>query len=286
MYQMAAQLRFMEQSEKTSARSYQPWQLRFITMRIPTILMLLILATMAASHAEADSDRDFTVDFVNCSEFAGEGPVSLTEATPLVPTGYSIATVNGMANIVVRATSCDKAKVNGDSGHATVLSQIGINIIAPDGTGDINNYTLVYVSNNLALVAAFCEAGLPAQYDPQLSYEYSGSTTTNGNLYVTAGTPGLSPYTIYGPETAPPANSATVFLANWWFAPRTRSGLAQMRQQTLFPQISFGTSGVTLYTSAHGLIGKLIGGNTFSNYSVLALRGVYPAAHMDVTVAR
>jgi hypothetical protein len=58
-----------------------------------------------------------------------------------------------------------------------------------------------------------------------------------------------------------------------------------MRQQTLFPQISFGTSGVTLYTSVDSVVGKLIAGNTFNDYSVLALRGVYPAAHMEVTIA-
>jgi hypothetical protein len=32
-------------------------------------------------------------------------------------------------------------------------------------------------------------------------------------------------------------------------------------------------------------VGKLIAGNTFSDYSVLALRGVYPAAHMEVTIS-
>jgi hypothetical protein len=255
-------------------------------MRKVAILALLVVCVFGASFADAPSDRGFAVDFANCSEFAGEGPVSLGVASPLVPTGYSIAVANGMANLVVRATSCANATVNGRFGQPTVLSQIGINIVSPDGTGDINNYTLIYVSNSVALVAAFREAGLPAEYDPQLSYEYSGSTTGNGNLYVAAGAPGVARYTIYGPETAPPANSATVFLANWWYAPRTRTGVVQMRQQTLFPQISFGTSGVTLYTSRESLIGTLIAGNTFNDYSVLALRGVYPAAHMEVTVSR
>jgi len=34
------------------------------------------------------------------------------------------------------------------------------------------------------------------------------------------------------------------------------------------------------------MLGKLIGGNTFSNFSVLALRGVYPSGHMEVTTSR
>lgn len=236
--------------------------------------------------AKAQSFPDFTVDFTNCSEFAGEGPVSLAAAAPLLPAGYTLATVNGMANIVVRATSCAGVSVNKRPAQATVLSQIGLNIVPPDGTGTINNYTLIYVSNNLSLVSAFNAAGLPARFDPQMSYEYTAPVSGSGNLYVQAGSYDLPPYTIYGPETAPPPNSAEVFLANWWYQPVGFFGAAQMRQQTLFPNISFGTADLTLYTSLHSTLGRLIGGNTFSNFSVLALRGVYPTAHMDVTVKR
>ena len=59
-----------------------------------------------------------------------------------------------------------------------------------------------------------------------------------------------------------------------------------MRQQTLFPAIRFGTAAVTFYTAADSDPGKLIGGNTFSRFSVLALRGVPPPAHMEVAVSR
>ena len=238
------------------------------------------------SSARAQTFPDFTVDFSNCSEFAGEGPVSLSAAAPLVPAGYALAIVNGEANIVVRATSCAGVSVNKGPAHATVISQIGLNIVSPDGTGTINNYTLIYVSNNLSLVTAFNAAGLPARFDEQLTYEYTAGASGDGRLYVAAGAFDLPPYTIYGPETAPPPNSAQVFLANWWYQPRSFFGVAQMRQQTLLPNISFGTSSVTLYTSLNSMLGKLIGGNTFSNYSVLALRGVYPTGHMDVTVKR
>jgi hypothetical protein len=160
---------------------------------------------------------------------------------------------------------------------------IGINIVAPDGTGDINNYTLVYLSNNPLLVENFLAAGLPAQYDPQLTYEYAAVLSGDGNLFVSADSRDVAPYFIYGPETAPPPNSATVFLANWWYAPH---GDWKMRQQSLFPAISFGASSVTFYTASTSMLGKLIGGNTFSNFSVLALHGVYPSAHMEVTTSR
>jgi hypothetical protein len=247
----------------------------------PKLALAVAAFTLTAS---AQTRTDFTVDFTNCSEFAGEGPVSLAAAKPLVPSGFTINGADtGTANIVIRATSCASVTVNGHDPRPTNLSQIGINIVAPDGTGDINNYTLVYVSDNPILVENFIAAGLPAHYDPQLAYEYTAPSSGSGDLYVAAGSWDLTPYFIYGPETAPPPDSATVFLANWWYAPRAS---VKMRQQSLFPAISFGTSSVTFYTSSSSLLGKLIGGHTFSNYSVLALRGVYPSAHMDVTTAR
>ena len=229
--------------------------------------------------------RDFSVDFHNCTEFAGEGPVSLAVAQTLVPkddftiTGAS----SGIANIVVRATSCEEVLVDREHPQPTSLSQIGINIVAPDGTGDINNYTFIYVSNNRYLVASFRRAGLPAIYDPQLTYEYNPATTkVAGSLYVGAGVDPLPHFFIYGPETEPPPHSAVPFLANWWYA----SSFGQMLQQTDIPNISFGTSSVTLFTSKNSVLGQLIGGNIFSDFSVLALRGVYPAGHMDVTLRR
>jgi hypothetical protein len=241
------------------------------------------IALAFALTASARSRTDFTVDFTNCSEFAGEGPVSLAAAAPLVPRGYTLTeAANGTANIVVRATSCTSAVVNGHDPRPTNLSQIGINIVAPDGSGDINNYTLLYVSNNPLLVESFMAAGLPARYDPQLTYEYTAAPSGDGDLYVSADFGDLPPYFIYGPETAPPPDSAGVFLANWWY---TSHGGRQMRQQTLFPAISFGTSSASFYTAATSALGKLIGGNAFGNFSVLALRGVYPSAHMEVTTS-
>jgi hypothetical protein len=251
--------------------------------RFLSLIALLAVAALG-SRLPAQTFTDFSVDFTNCSEFAGEGPISLAAAAPLVPSGFTInGAQSGTADIVIRATSCASATVDGRNARPTTLSQIGINIVPPDGTGDINNYTLVYISNNPFLVASFLAAGLPAQYDPDLTYEYSAASNANGNLYVAASTLGSARYFIYGPETAPPPNSATVFLANWWYAPH---GELKMRQQSLFPAISFGTSSVTFYTASTSTLGRLVGGNTFSNFSVLALRGVYPSAHMEVTTSR
>ncbi|MBV9377187.1 MAG: hypothetical protein JO320_19405 [Alphaproteobacteria bacterium] len=110
-------------------------------------VMMLAVCFFGTQLALADS-RSFNVQFAGCTEFVGWGPVSLAAAQTLVPAGYVIAGAkNGEAAIVVRATSCEEVSVDHSPAQPTELSQIGINLVAPDGTGDINNYTVIYVTN-------------------------------------------------------------------------------------------------------------------------------------------
>jgi hypothetical protein len=250
-----------------------------------TLLQALALAhcLCGAQLASADT-RAFEVQFAGCSEFVGWGPVSLAAALPLVPTGYVIAgAADGQAAIVVRATSCEAVSVDQSPAQSTELSQIGINLVSPDGTGDTNNYTVIYVTNNQPLAKHFQIAGLPAVFDPQLTYEYTPAPDgLSGELYATAAGEELPAYFLFGTETEPPPNLQQSFLANWWFTgPEGR-----MKQSTLFPAIEFGTATVSLFTSNVSLLGKLIGGNTDGNFSILSVRGVYPAATMTVSFKR
>jgi len=224
----------------------------------------------------------FTTAFTNCSEFAGEGNVSLAQAQPLVPPGYTITgAASGTAAIVVRITRCAEVRVDETPALPTTLSQIGINIVPPDGTGTINNYLLLYVSDNPFLVDAFLRAGVPARYDPGITYQYTlNSAGTGGTLYGAVPSAGVPAFFLYGPETEPPPNSAELFIANWWFGP-----YARVKQMTTLPAISFGTSGVTVFTSNDSELGKLIGGNAYNDFSILALRGEYPGGTMVVTVS-
>ena len=52
---------------------------------------LLALALLAAALPSSALAQNFSVDFTNCTEFAGEGPVSLAAAKPLVPHGFTVA---------------------------------------------------------------------------------------------------------------------------------------------------------------------------------------------------
>ena len=163
----------------------------------------------------------------------------------------------------------------------TTISQIGIEIVPTDGTGDINNFTPLYVSDNLELVLAFQCAGVPAFYDPTLTYQFTyDSTGKAGELYVEVESVGLPAYFLSGTETDPTA-PGSVFKANWWYA----TPHLVVKQASDFPDIAFGTPAVSLHTDRNSELGKLIGGNTDSDFHLFPVRGVYPSAHMEVTVS-
>jgi hypothetical protein len=92
----------------------------------------------------------------------------VAKAASLVPAPFSVLQIVAAnvstAAIVVRATSRASVRVNGGDPVPTNMSQIGVEIVAPDGTGDIKNYTAIYVSNSPDLVAAFNHAGVVAAH--------------------------------------------------------------------------------------------------------------------------
>lgn len=226
--------------------------------------------------------RGFYVDFVTCTEFAGVGPVDLAKASALVPSAFTTLTVGSTGGVVVRATSCQALSVNGGRKVPTNISQIGIEIVPPDGTGDINNFTLLYVSDNLELVLAFRGAVVPALYDPTLTYQFTyDSTGKAGELYVEVESGGLPAYFLTGTETDPTAPGSD-FKANWWYA----APHLVVKQASDFPDIAFGVPTVSFHTDRNSALGKLIGGNTDSDFHLFPVRGIYPAAHMEVIVSK
>jgi hypothetical protein len=239
---------------------------------------------MALAATAAWADQPLTIDFTGCTEFAGVGPVNLAKASTLVPPQFqALQTGPGTGGIVVRAGSCAGVSVNGGPSIPTMFSQVGVEIVPPDHTGDINNYLLFYISNNARLVLALNLAGAPALYDPNLLYQFTyDSTGKSGELYVQAEALGVPAYTIYGAETDPTAPYGD-FTANWWAL--TRQG-GIVKEAGDYPNISFGTSNNTVFTDKNSELGQLIGGNTDSNFSLLPLRGIIPTAQIVVTVSK
>jgi hypothetical protein len=250
-------------------------------MKLETFCLIVAFA-FAPSVIRADPGRGFTVDFSQCTEFAGVGPVDFATATALAPAPFVALAVGTTGAIVVRATSCSGVKVNGGRATPTNISQIGLEIVPPDGTGDINNYTLIYVTNNPELVLAFKLADVPAILDPALTYQFTyDSTNLAGELYVEAEGLNLPAYFLTGTETDPTA-AGSDFKANWWFGSRAGT----VKQASDFPDIAFGTANISVHTDKNSALGKLIGGNTDSDFHFLPVRGVYPSATMQVIVSR
>jgi hypothetical protein len=250
-------------------------------MRTRTLCFAITLAFASLPAQAQPFGRGFTVDFSQCTEFAGVGPVNFAKAAAQVPSVFSALPVGSTGGIVVRATSCSGVSVNGGRSIPTAISQIGVEIVPPDGTGDINNYTLIYVSNNAELVLAFNLAGVPAMFDPSLTYQFTyDSTGKSGELYVEAEGIGLPAYFLTGTESDP-TGPGSDFKANWWFA----NGGAVVKQASDFPDIAFGAAAVSLHTDRNSALGQLIGGNSDSDFHFLPVRGVYGSAHMVVTVS-
>jgi hypothetical protein len=121
-----------------------------------------LLAFAGALTPANAASRGFSADFTNCSEFAGLGPVANTPlATSLVPAHFTTLLESGQVTIVIRASNCEGVSVNGSKPVRTTLSHIGIGVVSPDGSGTINNYTLVYLTNNPLLAESFQHAGMP-----------------------------------------------------------------------------------------------------------------------------
>ncbi len=249
----------------------------------PAAALAAFMSVMAASMSGTPADGlDFRVAFSNCEEFVGEGPVALQAAQRLVPQDYAVtASSPGEAPIVVRMTRCEAAKVDGTRAMPTIISQIGISIVSPDGTGTLNNYMLVCVTNNPFLAEALDRVGVPASYDPTITYEYTRNPTGNGGvLYGAVPNANVPAYFLHGTETEPPPNARRLFVANWWHGKGDRQ---RVRQQTAVSALSFGPASITLYTSTFSVLGQLVGGNAYGNFSMLAFRGVYDSAEMVVS---
>src|SRR5437762_1045371 len=108
-------------------------------------IFLAVFAT--ALHADS-SIHGFTATLKNCTELIGFGPVPFAPARSLVPGSYALVSFNGSAGLVVRASRCEGVGVDSSPERPAIVTQVGIAVIPPDGTGDINNYTLLYATDH------------------------------------------------------------------------------------------------------------------------------------------
>lgn len=233
------------------------------------------LAVFAAALSGEDSG--FKATMQDCTELIGFGPVPMAAVRPLVPAGYIIPEISpAMAGLVVRASRCQQLSTGGPA-RPVNIAQIGVAIVPPDGTGDINNYTLLYATSDERLARALQEAGLPAGLDPLLAFEVTPGA--GGEVYTAAAPPGAYAWFLTGSANEPPPGGSPV-TANWWF--QTRRNVLKMA--TSIPAISYASATLALRTSRLSPLGQIIGGNTDTNFAFFQARGAFLSGVMTVSL--
>jgi len=199
-------------------------------------LGLALAATSIAAQPAPRAPPSFTVVFDDCTEFAGLGPLAATQVEGLVPPGYTAAAFGqGLAGIVARVARCERVSVDGSSAEKGTVAQIGINLVSPDGTGDINNDTLVYVTDSWRLAERLLRLGLPVRLDPKLVYEVNPAASAL-ELYVQVDAIAGATYFLHGSVTEPAPGAQFPFLANWYYSGR----VGRLRMSTQIPAFAAG----------------------------------------------
>jgi hypothetical protein len=243
--------------------------------RVSSVLVLPAFLAAGAVHA-----RGFTVELGGCSEAIGVAAVPIGDVQPLVPAPYVIAEgPEGFASLVVRASRCASASVDGGAPEELKVAQIGVVLVPPDGTGDINNYALALVTSSPGFQQKLSRAGLPAVLDPDLVYEVTPDPPGDGGeLFVDVSPSSAPAWFLSGTVTDPPQGSDFPFVANWWFSgPR-----GQMKMATSIPLLGYGSGSIQAFTRRDSLLGSLLAGNVAS-FGV-NLRGVFDSAELEATV--
>jgi len=240
-------------------------------------LVLALAALSAALHA--DASHGFTATLKNCTELIGFGPVSYAAARALVPASYTLVPFGPDAGLVVRASLCDVVAVDNSVEKAAIVAQAGIAVISPDGSGDINNYTLLYSTDHEQLSQALGQSGLPAVLDRALAYEFTPDSSGHGELYV-AVSPIAQPAWFLTGEADPPPSGGAPVVANWWF----NGSRGVVKMATSIPSISYGAAAFSLHTSRNSLLGRLIGGNTDASFVFFNARGAFASGALAVSV--
>lgn len=223
------------------------------------------------STAQGLSNKDFDVEFNDCNVFAGLAHVSGTRARALVPAEYTLALDGDAARMVVRVVHCSNVVVDGRETGSTIVSHIGIGLVGPDTTVNLNNYTLWYATDNARLHAKLTQAGIPADQSNHLDI----GVDAQGVLTVTSRSPHTPNFEITG--TTEPPGAPVPTSASWWDDGRHGS----YRSRTVLPEIQFGNSHTVLTTPAHSDLADLVGAPTLT-FDILDSYNLFPTGPMEV----
>lgn len=257
---------------------------------VSLVAVLASLAGCSAENTESVEDVGVATDelklaplqvsFDDCSELASITTISVAEARKVVPSSFTLGGDASGAPFVVRVADCSAVSIDGGRPEAGTVAQLGVSVVSPDGTGDINNYTAWYYTTSWRLALALQLRGVPAQVVPRLTYAVSPNAAhTGGTLTVDVDPPGHPTFHVSAPVVEP-GPGAIAFHANWW----KESGSRRTKMSTPIPSIRFGGATATLHTPRHGQLGKLLESST-ETFALLDSFNRFPTAPMTVSVS-
>jgi hypothetical protein len=235
-----------------------------------------------AETAQADDLAPLDVDFAGCREVANVGLAPTANIRPRVPAEFTLVETAGAdtTEFVVRTVHCDAISVAGAPAIPGDLVQIGAVVVAPQGDGDINNYTLFYDTNDLELALGLLAQGVPARFVPFLHESLQVNPDGSGQYDFVVPAPFEPPLSFAGPVGAPSATPIP-FTANWWLS--TDRGTIKMASS--FPELFTAGNGVVLTVPDHTKLARILGTTRVSSWPVLELFDHFPSAQMHVALA-
>lgn len=233
------------------------------------------VGTISASR---HGSRDFSVAFADCTESIGVTLVSTEAAAALVPSTFVLAgSGTPVTPLVVRTAHCQGIFVDGHRGQSGTVVQVGAVVVPPDGTGDINNYTLWYYTDDQRLQSALDRVGLRTQ-KVHIGYQQGPLESGQASLSVRLKRPADPSFALDGtvnPVTVP----AGAFVANWW---SQSDCLGTLKLSTEVPVIAVGQANLVATTKPGSALAALLGATT-TNFPLLQQFNAFQSAEMRVS---
>jgi hypothetical protein len=218
------------------------------------------------------------VSFQNCSEVASITTLSVAKARTVVPSSFMLAGDASGAPFVVRIANCNAVRIDGGAPEAGTVAQLGISVVSPDGTGDINNYTAYYYTTSARLARELKKRGVPAEHVPNLTYAIATSGASK-TLSINVPVDCHESFRVTAPIVEP-GTFAIPFTANWW----VQNGNMRTKMSTPIPSIRFGSATATLDASRFPELRSLLGRST-TTFTLLDSFNRFASAPMTVTVS-
>jgi hypothetical protein len=220
-------------------------------------------------------------DLRGCVESVYGAMVPTAKARPLVPARYSlVGELAPVTPLVVRTSRCSTITVDTRTSDAGALAQIGLVIVPPDGTGNVNLYQLWYYTDVATLADTLRDARVPAQFVANLAYNYTScGNAVSCPFWVNVPWPGDPTFAVAGSVTASDVSTGP-FTANWW---QDRAG-STIKMQSSAPNVHQGVSDLAVHTDPASGLGRLIGGSTAGS-DVLKQFNLLGSDHITVTIA-